>query len=361
MFLKSTFLVLSFIFLGGALIYFMPSSFLEQTRQDRMKSKKIDNTNINLEHLTDEQYRVTQKDGTEQPFQNQYWDHKETGIYVDVVSGQALFSSLDKYDSGTGWPSFTKPIDSDEIKKKADMKLGYKRVELRSRGADSHLGHIFDDGPEDKGGKRFCINSSALKFIPYEDLEKEGYGRYKHLFQKKNTARDTNTHTNTQYEKQQTAILAGGCFWGVEHLFKKLDGVIDTTVGYIGGTPKNPTYSSISTGTTGHAEAVEIKFDPSKVSYRKILEYFFRLHDPTQLNRQGHDVGTQYRSAIFFVNEKQKSVAEDALKEFDNSKVFKNKAVTQIVKATQFHKAEDYHQDYLQKTGGYCSHILRDR
>ena len=136
-----------------------------------------------IANLTDMQKYVTQHDGTEKPFENEYWDHKEPGIYVDVVSGEALFSSLDKYDSGTGWPSFTKPIKKDEIKEKTDYKLFLPRTEVRSSTADSHLGHVFADGPKDKGGFRYCINSAALRFVHKDDLEKEGYGEYVGLFE----------------------------------------------------------------------------------------------------------------------------------------------------------------------------------
>lgn len=138
--------------------------------------------NYPIDHLTDLQKRVTQHDATEPPFKNEYWDEQRDGIYVDVVSGKPLFSSLDKYDAGCGWPSFTKPIDDDEITMRADHKMLYPRTEVRSATADSHLGHVFPDGPVEKGGLRYCINSAALRFIPVEDLEKEGYGELKRLF-----------------------------------------------------------------------------------------------------------------------------------------------------------------------------------
>ena len=140
-----------------------------------------------LSRLTNSQFRVTQKDGTEPAFRNEYWDNHEPGIYVDVVSGQPLFSSTDKYDSGTGWPSFTKPIGADSVHTKTDTSHGMIRTEVRSTGADSHLGHIFDDGPVDAGGQRYCMNSAALRFIPVSELEAQGYGEYRSLFETADT------------------------------------------------------------------------------------------------------------------------------------------------------------------------------
>jgi peptide-methionine (R)-S-oxide reductase len=146
-----------------------------------------------LDRLTRNQFRVTQKNGTEPAFANEYWNNHEAGIYVDVVSGQPLFSSTDKFDSGTGWPSFTKPIDADAVRTKTDRALWMTRTEVRSAGADSHLGHIFDDGPIEAGGQRYCMNSAALRFIPVSELESQGYGEYRSLFE---TAGTTNTEEN---------------------------------------------------------------------------------------------------------------------------------------------------------------------
>ena len=151
-----------------------------------------------LSRLTDIQYRVTQGDGTERAFDNEYWDNHEPGLYVDVVSGQPLFSSTDKYDSGTGWPSFTKPIEPDAVATKTDRTLWMRRTEVRSSGADSHLGHVFDDGPREAGGQRYCMNSASLRFIPVGELEAEGYGEYAGLFGGTHT---TDSHTTDTQEE----------------------------------------------------------------------------------------------------------------------------------------------------------------
>jgi methionine-R-sulfoxide reductase len=143
-------------------------------------TQKKDNPELR-QKLTPLQYTVTQQDGTEPPFQNEYWDNKQAGIYVDVVSGEPLFSSLDKFDSGTGWPSFTKPLDPSRVVEKPDHSLLMRRIEVRSKTSDSHLGHVFDDGPG-PAGQRYCMNSAALRFIPVERLEQEGYGQYLSLF-----------------------------------------------------------------------------------------------------------------------------------------------------------------------------------
>lgn len=310
------------------------------------------------------QYAVTQHERTEPPFQNTYWDNKKPGIYVDVVSGEPLFSSLDKFDSGCGWPSFTKPVAQAEITEKKDFKIGYERTEVRSKLADSHLGHVFEDGPADKGGLRYCINSASLKFIPVEEMAQKGYGDYLAPFIKAGVVKANATSDAADKPgatgRRETATLAGGCFWGMEEIIRKIPGVINTTVGYTGGTTKNPTYKEVCTGRTGHAESVEIVFDPDKISYEKILDYFFRMHDPTTLNRQHNDIGTQYRSAIFYHSEEQRKTAEMMKERQQKSGYWKNPVVTEITKATEFYPAEDYHQDYLVKNpGGYTCHFLR--
>ena len=303
------------------------------------------------------QYHVTQQCGTEPPFQNEYWNNHADGIYVDVVSGEPLFSSKDKFDSGTGWPSFTKPIKSGTITEKNDLSHGMRRVEVRSKGADSHLGHVFPDGPGPEG-LRYCINSASLRFIPFDQLETQGYGEFLPLFKDSPKGQ---TSEKGVVATEETAVLAGGCFWGVEELIRQLPGVLSTEVGYTGGSLPNPTYQMMTTGQTGHAEAVRIVFDPRKLSYADILRYFFRLHDPTTINRQGNDRGTQYRSAIFYTTPEQKRVAEEVMREVQASGRWKAPLVTEVTAASEWYGAEDYHQDYLQKNpNGYTCHYLRD-
>ncbi|MCX8157658.1 MAG: bifunctional methionine sulfoxide reductase B/A protein [Verrucomicrobiae bacterium] len=311
------------------------------------------------------QYAVTQQCGTEPPFRNAYWDNKKPGIYVDVVSGEPLFSSLDKYDSGSGWPSFTRPLPGTQLVEKPDFSHGMERMEVRSKVADSHLGHVFPDGPKPTG-LRYCINSAALRFIPVEKMAEEGYGDYLEPFIKAGVYRPpaaaaAAAPSGVATQKTEVATLAGGCFWGMEEIIRKIPGVLETTVGYTGGTTETPTYKEVCTGRTGHAEAVQVVFDPARLSYEELLGYFFRMHDPTTLNRQHNDVGTQYRSAIFYHSEEQRQTAEKVKARVNASGKWKRPVVTEITKAGKFWPAEEYHQDYLQKNpGGYNCHFLRD-
>jgi len=314
--------------------------------------------------LTPEQFEVTQASGTEPPFHNAYWDNHKPGLYVDIVTGEPLFSSTDKFDSGTGWPSFTKPVEANRVAEKSDNSLFMRRTEVRSQGGDSHLGHVFDDGPAPTH-QRYCINSASLRFIPAEKLEAEGYGAYLALFPQVAQASAKSAEKTSQTEAKparETAILAGGCFWGMEEILRKIPGVLEIDVGYTGGKTAHPTYNDVHDGTTGHAEAVRVVFDPSKLTYKDLLEkWFFRMHDPTTKNRQGNDVGSQYRSAIFVTSPAQRKIAEEAKASAGKSGRWKNPIVTEIVDAGTWTPAESYHQDYLQKNpGGYSCHYMRD-
>jgi peptide methionine sulfoxide reductase msrA/msrB len=221
------------------------------------------------------------------------------------------------------------------------------RTEVRSAGADSHLGHIFTDGPRDKGGLRYCINSASLRFIPVDELEKAGYGTWLPLFGRKAAAAPA----------KQFATLAGGCFWGMQDLLRKQPGVIATEVGYTGGNVPNTTYRNHE----GHAEAVRIEFDPTKTSYEALLRFFFRMHDPTTLNRQGNDTGSSYRSAIFYHDAEQQRIAMKVKAEVDAGGEWKQPIVTEITPAGSWWRAEENHQDYLEKNpGGYTCHWVRE-
>ena len=312
-----------------------------------------------LNALSPEQYRVTQENGTERAFTGEYWDNHDPGIYVDVVSGEPLFASVDKFDSGSGWPSFTKPVEQANVVTKRDFSHLMIRTEARSAHGDSHLGHVFKDGPRSEGGLRYCINSASLRFIHLDDLEAQGYGEYRRLFEpaeegdQMRAMSDSREEHRTEYKK---AVLAGGCFWGMQDLIRKQPGVVSTRVGYTGGENDHPTYRR----HPGHAEAIEIVYDPTVTDYRGLLEFFFQIHDPSTKNRQGNDVGSSYRSAIFFLDDEQKRVALDTIADVDASGLWPGKVVTEVTPAAEFWEAESEHQDYLEHyPNGYTCHFPR--
>lgn len=344
-------LTLTFMMVAAPLTHAAPGGRKEMSDYKKPAREELKKT------LTPLQFEVTQKDGTEPPFENAYWDNHRPGIYVDVVSGEPLFSSTDKFDSGTGWPSFTRPLVPGNIVEKVDKGFFMTRTEVRSRRADSHLGHVFPDGPKPTG-LRYCMNSASMRFIPAEDLEKEGFGEFRAAFEAAGALPKAGAKASG---RKETAVLAGGCFWGMEDIIRKFPGVLSVDVGYTGGKVDHATYDKVKAGGTGHAEAVQVEFDPGLLSYEQLLGYFFRMHDPTTLNRQGNDIGDSYRSAIFYMSDEQRATAEKVKERVDKSGKWKSPVVTQIVPFKKWWRAEEYHQDYLEKNpGGYTCHWLRD-
>lgn len=276
--------------------------------------------------LTPEQYEVARGKGTERPFCGTLLDNKREGVYACICCRLPLFSSSAKFNSGTGWPSFFQPIAKTNVIEHADRSFGMVRTEILCARCDCHLGHVFEDGPRPTG-LRFCVNSESLAFTGLADVKSlaEPAGA---------TAR---------------AVLAGGCFWCTEAVFEELAGVQSVVSGYAGGTRETADYTAVSTGGTGHAEAIEIVYDPAKITFEALLKVHFATHDPTTLNRQGADVGPQYRSAIFYQNEQEKAIAAAFIADLNESGAFRKPIVTTLEPLAPggFYPAETYHQNYV--------------
>ena len=268
--------------------------------------------------LTPEEQRVIVDKGTERPFSGEYCDHFAAGIYVCRQCGEGLYRSDDKFRSACGWPSFDDEIPG-TVRRETDA--DGSRTEILCVQCGAHLGHVFRGERLTAANARHCVNSLSLGFVPAERI-----GR---------------------------AVYAGGCFWGVEHHFVQVPGVISVTSGYTGGHVDNPTYQQVCGGRTGHLEAVEVVFDRTRVDYETLTKLFFEIHDPTQAGGQGPDLGEQYESAVFYSDDEQKRVAEKLIAQLRARRV---RVVTAMRPAGKFWPAESYHQDYYARTGKepYC-------
>ena len=270
--------------------------------------------------LTTEEKHILKDKGTEYPFTGEYNEHFEAGIFMCRACDNALYESNTKFNSGCGWPSFDDEIEG-AITHHEDLSGGRIRTEICCKKCDGHLGHVFVGEQITKKNTRHCVNSLSIRF--------------------------------KAYSKMQRATFGAGCFWSVEKLFKSTEGVYLSSVGYMGGDTDMPTYKEVCAGTTNHAEVVDLYFNPEKVSYTTLLNLFWANHNPTTLNRQGFDNGTQYRSVVFYHSEKQQKEVELSIKEQQRN--WENEIITQIIPTLTFYRAEEYHQNYLNKNNlGNC-------
>ncbi len=272
---------------------------------------------VKYNKLTPDEERVIIHKGTERPYSGELLNNKSKGTYTCKRCDAPLYKSDDKFDSGCGWPSFDDEIPG-AIKRQTDA--DGRRTEILCANCGAHLGHVFTGEKLTDKNIRHCVNSISMNFVP---------------------------------DTQKTAYFAAGCFWGVEHYFKEAPGVISTDVGYMGGHTKNPTYQDVCYAETGHAETVKVVYNSEKTSYEALVKLFFEIHDFTQVDRQGPDIGEQYRSAIFYTDKEQKQTARKIKKQLEQKEY---KVATEIKKSHKFWMGEDYHQDYYDKTGKqpYC-------
>ena len=291
--------------------------------------KKVVKTNEEWKNiLTEEQYYITRKKGTERAHSSDLCTFFEPGQYNCICCDTPLFDSGEKFDSGTGWPSFTQPIKDNAIAYHKDLSHGMYRIEATCTTCDGHLGHVFQDGPM-PSGLRYCMNAISLKKVE-NALKKATFG--------------------------------GGCFWCTEAIFQQLKGVEKVENGYSGGKISNPTYREVTSGVTGHAEAIEFTYDPNEISYSDLVKIHLTTHNPTTLNQQGADKGTQYRSIIFYRNEEEKTTALNVIKEVQ--KEYEDMIVTELAMFEQFYPAEEYHQNYYNENKDknvYCAVVINPK